>query len=43
VARGHVAVNGQAAAAGDAAMLVEESEVRLDRASEAEVLVFDLP
>jgi len=43
VARGRVTVNGQALAAGDAAMLAGEPEVRLERGIDAEVLVFDLP
>jgi len=43
VARGDVAVNGQALGAGDAAMLEDESRVRIGDGSGAEVLVFDLP
>jgi len=43
VARGHVRVNGQALAAGDAAMLVDEPRLTLDEARAAEVLLFDLP
>jgi redox-sensitive bicupin YhaK (pirin superfamily) len=43
VARGDVTVNGKALRAGDAAMLEDEPEVRLERGSRAEVLVFDLP
>ena len=43
VARGTVQVNGQPLTAGDAALLRDESEVRIDRGQGAEVLVFDLP
>ena len=43
VARGGVSVNGKALSAGDAAMLEDESEVRIEKGSQAEVLVFDLP
>ena len=43
VARGEVAVNGQALSAGDAAMLEHEPAVRIDGGRQAEVLVFDLP
>jgi quercetin 2,3-dioxygenase len=43
VARGAVEVNGECLAAGDAAMLTGEPEVRLRHARDAEVLVFDLP
>ena len=43
VARGDVTVNGRALHAGDAAMLEDESEVRLQDGKHAEVLVFDLP
>ena len=43
VARGAVCVNGQPLHAGDAAMLEDESEVRIDGGRQAEVLVFDLP
>jgi len=43
VARGSVVVNGKALAAGDAAMLEDEAEVRIDGGDQAEVLVFDLP
>jgi quercetin 2,3-dioxygenase len=43
VARGALAVNGQALAAGDAAKIEAEAEIRLDRGRAAEVLVFDLP
>jgi quercetin 2,3-dioxygenase len=42
VARGSVSVNGQALAAGDAAKLVGESRLVIDRGDDAEVLVFDL-
>ena len=42
VARGAVAVNGTALQTGDAAYLEGESLLRLDQASDAEVLVFDL-
>jgi redox-sensitive bicupin YhaK (pirin superfamily) len=40
--RGAIAVNGVALAAGDAALLAQEDVLRLDQASDAEVLVFDL-
>lgn len=43
VARGRVSVNGQAFAAGDAAEIADEDSVRLDAATGAEVLLFDLP
>ena len=43
VARGDVSVNGRSLHAGDAAMLEEESDVRLTDGKQAEVLVFDLP
>ena len=43
VASGHVAVNGQALAAGDAAKLTDVSQVRIDNGESAEVLLFDLP
>lgn len=42
-ARGDVTVNGKALRAGDAAMLENEPEVRLEKGSHAEVLLFDLP
>jgi redox-sensitive bicupin YhaK (pirin superfamily) len=42
VARGSVSVNGTTLAAGDAAKLVGEVAVELDRGVDAEVLVFDL-
>ena len=41
--RGQVAVNGQRLAAGDAAKLAGEAEVRIGDGEQAEVLVFDLP
>jgi redox-sensitive bicupin YhaK (pirin superfamily) len=40
--RGAVAVNGVMLSAGDAALLAQEDTLRLDRAADAEVLVFDL-
>ena len=40
--RGELAVNGVALATGDAALIEEESQLTLDHAQEAEVLVFDL-
>ncbi len=42
IARGEVLVNGQALAAGDAALLMGEPSVRLEHGRGAEVLVFDL-
>ena len=42
VARGRVHVNGTPLAAGDAAKITGEAAVALDRAEDAEVLVFDL-
>jgi len=42
VARGRVSVNGTPLSAGDAAKLVGEAGVELDRGADAEVLVFDL-
>jgi redox-sensitive bicupin YhaK (pirin superfamily) len=42
VARGSVAVNGRRLSAGDAAKLVEETQVDIDAGVSAEVLVFDL-
>ncbi|HEX5805222.1 MAG TPA: pirin family protein [Macromonas sp.] len=42
VVRGRLNVNGQALQGGDAALLADESAVRLDQGQEAEVLVFDL-
>jgi redox-sensitive bicupin YhaK (pirin superfamily) len=43
VARGEAVVNGRPLAAGDAAMLEGEPEVRIEDGKQAEVLVFDLP
>ena len=43
VARGALEVNGRPLAAGDAAMLSGEREVKLAGGRAAEVLVFDLP
>ncbi len=43
VARGKVTVNGVALAAGDAVHVAEEAAVALQDASDAEVLLFDLP
>jgi len=43
VARGSVTVNGHALTAGDGAMLEDEGELALGGATQAEVLVFDLP
>jgi hypothetical protein len=43
VARGAVALNGQALAGGDGARVEDESAVRIDAMGPAEVLVFDLP
>ena len=43
VVRGRIDVNGQALAGGDAAKLEGVSSAALDRATDAEVLVFDLP
>jgi redox-sensitive bicupin YhaK (pirin superfamily) len=40
--RGRISVNGTQLAAGDAAMLEHESQLRMDGADTAEVLVFDL-
>jgi quercetin 2,3-dioxygenase len=42
IVRGELAVNGQLLAAGDAALLQDESHLALDRGNHAEVLVFDL-
>ena len=42
VVRGSVTVNGQALQGGDALRIEHESELSIDHASEAEVLVFDL-
>jgi redox-sensitive bicupin YhaK (pirin superfamily) len=43
VARGAIAVNGDALVAGDAAMIEGAGEVVLEKGSKAEVLLFDLP
>jgi hypothetical protein len=44
VVRGEVTANGQALAAGDAMKLDgNENRLRLEKAQDAEVLVFDLP
>ena len=43
VARGSIELNGQSLSAGDGAMLRDEPEIALDKGSDAEVLVFDLP
>ncbi|KAB7772416.1 pirin family protein [Xanthomonas maliensis] len=43
VARGSLSINGQRVSAGDAVQLVDEAEIVLADANEAEVLVFDLP
>jgi len=40
--RGEAQANGQALAAGDAMKISGESKVRIDRARDAEVLLFDL-
>ena len=42
VVRGSVTVNGQALRGGDALQIEHEAELSIDRASDAEVLVFDL-
>ncbi|MCW5620204.1 MAG: pirin family protein [Burkholderiales bacterium] len=42
VARGSVEVNGRPLSAGDGAKIVGEPEVRLDKARDAEVLLFDM-
>ncbi|WP_370540503.1 hypothetical protein [Azospirillum sp. INR13] len=42
VARGRVHLNGTLLKAGDGAALTDEEAVTLDRADDAEVLVFDL-
>jgi len=42
VVRGHLQANGQAMQAGDAALVDSEASLTLERAQEAEVLVFDL-
>jgi hypothetical protein len=43
VARGRVALNGNALAAGDGAHIQHETQLRLDHGDSAEVLLFDLP
>ena len=43
VARGAVTVNGVALNEGDAAKIENEASVRIDKGSQAEVLLFDLP
>ncbi len=43
IARGNAQVNGAPLAAGDGALLSDESEVSIERGQQAEVLVFDLP
>jgi redox-sensitive bicupin YhaK (pirin superfamily) len=43
VIRGEIEVNGHALSTGDALKLSQESEVRIVKARDAEVLVFDLP
>jgi quercetin 2,3-dioxygenase len=43
VVRGTIDVNGQGLQTGDAAMLTDETTVKLMHGKEAEVLVFDLP
>jgi redox-sensitive bicupin YhaK (pirin superfamily) len=43
VARGALRVNGSALSAGDALRLTDGSRLEIDRARDAEVLVFDLP
>ena len=43
VVQGNVAVNGDALSAGDAAKIEAETTVRIDHATAAEVLLFDLP
>ena len=40
--RGRLSVNGEPLYAGDAALLEEESALKLDRGQGAEVIVFDL-
>ena len=42
VLRGSIHANGQALAAGDAALLAAESQLTLSHGTDAEVLVFDL-
>ncbi len=43
VVRGSLSVNGHALKAGDAAKLIDESEITLNQGSAAEVIVFELP
>jgi redox-sensitive bicupin YhaK (pirin superfamily) len=43
VVRGGVGVNGTRLAAGDAAKIEKESSILIDQATDAEVLLFDLP
>jgi redox-sensitive bicupin YhaK (pirin superfamily) len=43
VIRGEVCVNGTALVGGDALKLKDEAAIRLDKAGDTEVLVFDLP
>jgi redox-sensitive bicupin YhaK (pirin superfamily) len=43
VVRGGVAVNGSSLGAGDAAKIEGEEAIRVDRAADAEILLFDLP
>ena len=43
VARGGVYVNGTPLGSGDAAQVIGETEIMLDRGENAEVLLFDLP
>ena len=43
VVRGSADVNGTALSAGDAAKIEDETTVRVDRATAAEILLFDLP
>ena len=40
--RGQLSVNGQRLSGGDAALIEQESRIRLDGGQDAEVLVFDL-
>jgi redox-sensitive bicupin YhaK (pirin superfamily) len=43
VARGEVYVNGTSLGPGDAAKIIGETTITLDRGENAEVLLFDLP
>jgi hypothetical protein len=43
VVRGSLSVNGHALKAGDAAKLIDESELSLGQGNHAEVIVFELP